>query len=107
MELVAVADPNPPSPGALPDSTAVHPDLQSLAGNHSPDVVIVATPIQTHAPLALATLASGADLYLEKPPAASLADSRQLQEAAEASGAACRSGSRASARRRWPPSTSS
>jgi predicted dehydrogenase len=87
VELVAVADPNPPSPGALPDSTAVHPDLQSLlAGNHSPDVVVVATPIQTHAPLALATLASGADLYLEKPPVASLADFRQLQEAAAASG---------------------
>ncbi|MFF2318939.1 DUF6807 family protein [Arthrobacter sp. NPDC058097] len=87
VELVAVADPNPPSPGALPDTTAVHPDLQSLlAGNHSPDVVIVATPIQTHAPLALAALASGADLYLEKPPVASLADFRQLQAAAEASG---------------------
>ncbi|MET3932608.1 DUF6807 family protein [Arthrobacter sp. OAP107] len=87
VELVAVADPNPSSPGALPDSTAVHPDLQSLlAGNHSPDVVVVATPIQTHAPLALATLASGADLYLEKPPVASLADFRQLQEAAAASG---------------------
>ena len=87
VELVAVADPNPPSPGALPATTAVHPDLQSLlAGNHSPDVVIVATPIQTHAPLALAALASGADLYLEKPPVASLADFRQLQEAAGASG---------------------
>ena len=87
VELVAVADPNPPAPGALPATTAVHPDLQSLlAGNHSPDVVIVATPIQTHAPLALATLASGADLYLEKPPVASLADFRQLQEAAESSG---------------------
>ena len=45
VELVAVADPSPPPPGALPDSTAVHPDLQSLlAGNHSPDVVVVATP---------------------------------------------------------------
>lgn len=87
VELVAVADPNPPSPGALPDSTGVYPDLHSLlAGSHSPDVVIVATPIQTHAPLALATLASGADLYLEKPPVASLADFRQLQEAAELSG---------------------
>lgn len=87
VELVAVADPNPPAAGALPDSTAVHPDLESLlAGNHNPDVVIVATPIQTHAPLALATLASGADLYLEKPPVASLADFRRLQEAAEASG---------------------
>lgn len=87
VELVAVADPNPPAADALPESTAVHPDLESLlAGNHSPDVIIVATPIQTHAPLALATLASGADLYLEKPPVASLADFRRLQEAAEASG---------------------
>lgn len=87
VELVAVADPNPPAPGALPATTAVHPDLHSLlAGNHSPDVVIVATPIQTHSPLALATLAAGADLYLEKPPVASLADFRQLQEAVETSG---------------------
>ena len=87
VELVAVADPNPPAPGALPDTAAVHPDLHSLlAGNHSPDVVIVATPIQTHSPLAVATLAAGADLYLEKPPVASLADFRKLQEAAETSG---------------------
>ena len=87
VELVAVADPNPPSPGALPATTAVHHDLQSLlAGNHRADVFNVATRIQTHAALALAALASGADLYLEKPPVASLAEFRQLREAAEASG---------------------
>ncbi|MFJ4171996.1 DUF6807 family protein [Paenarthrobacter sp. NPDC089714] len=87
VELVAVADPNPPAPGALPETTAVHADLDSLlAGNHSPDVIIVATPIQTHAPLALSVLASSADLYLEKPPVASMKDFIRLQQAARDSG---------------------
>jgi predicted dehydrogenase len=49
------------------------------------DLVSVATPIQTLAPLALAAL-KAADLYLEKPPVASLADFRLLQAAATASG---------------------
>ncbi|MFJ4209705.1 DUF6807 family protein [Paenarthrobacter sp. NPDC089675] len=87
VELVAVADPNQPAPGALPDATAVHPNLESLlAGNHQPDVIIVATPIQTHAPLALAVLASSADLYLEKPPVASMEDFIRLQQAAREAG---------------------
>ncbi|TVU62471.1 oxidoreductase [Paenarthrobacter nitroguajacolicus] len=87
VELVAVADPNPPAPGALPETTAVHGNLdQLLAGSHRPDVIIVATPIQTHAPLALSVLASEADLYLEKPPVASMQDFLRLQEAASAAG---------------------
>ncbi|WP_284986287.1 DUF6807 family protein [Arthrobacter sp. fls2-241-R2A-172] len=87
VDLVAVADPNPPAPGTLPATTAVHSNLGDLlAGNHSPDVVIVATPIQTHAPLALSVLAAQADLYLEKPPVASMKDFLHLQEAASAAG---------------------
>ncbi|VXC62810.1 Oxidoreductase [Arthrobacter sp. 9V] len=87
VNLVAVADPNPPAPGALPESTAVHANLDGLlAGNHRPDIIIVATPIQTHAPLALSVLASEADLYLEKPPVASMSDFLRLQEAAAEAG---------------------
>jgi len=87
VDLIAVADPNPPAPGDLPASTAVHANLDELlAGDHQPDVIIVATPIQTHAPLALAVLASKADLYLEKPPVASMSDFLRLQEAAAMSG---------------------
>ncbi|MCD4851694.1 PmoA family protein [Arthrobacter sp. AK01] len=87
VELVAVADPNPPSAGALPENTAVHENLDSLlAGDHRPDIIIVATPIQTHAPLALSVLASQADLYLEKPPVASMNDFLRLQDAANAAG---------------------
>ncbi|WP_411374264.1 Gfo/Idh/MocA family protein [Arthrobacter sp. MPF02] len=87
VELVAVADPHPPASGSVPSSAAVFPGLDDLlAETQSLDVIIVATPIQTHAPLALAALAADADLYLEKPPVASLADFTRLGEAAAASG---------------------
>ncbi|MDR6988066.1 putative dehydrogenase [Paenarthrobacter nitroguajacolicus] len=87
VELVAVADPHPPAPGALPETTAIHANLDGLlAGDHRPAVIIVATPIQTHAPLALSVLASEADLYLEKPPVASMKDFLRLQDAASAAG---------------------
>lgn len=87
VELVAVADPRPPEPGSVPATAAVFPGLtELLAGTPDLDVVIVATPIQTHAPLGLAALATTADLYLEKPPVASLADFNSLCNAAQASG---------------------
>ncbi|MDQ0824360.1 putative dehydrogenase [Arthrobacter sp. B2I5] len=87
VELVAVADPQPPAPGALPPSAASYPGLDLLLeDNPDLDLIIVATPIQTHAPLALAALATDAELYLEKPPVASLADFNRLCAAASASG---------------------
>ena len=87
VELVAVADPQPPAPGAVPDTAAVFPGLpELLAATQDLELIIVATPIQTHAPLGLAALTTNADLYLEKPPVASLADFNTLCEAAEASG---------------------
>ncbi|MFF1382095.1 DUF6807 family protein [Arthrobacter sp. NPDC058288] len=86
VTLVAVADPNPPASGALPPETAVFATLDDLlAATPGLDLVIVATPIQTHAPLALAALPH-ADLYLEKPPVATLADFNRLQDEAAAAG---------------------
>jgi len=86
VSLVAVADPNPPAPGALPPETVVFGNLDELlAATPALDLVIVATPIQTHAPLALTALPH-ADLYLEKPPVASLADFNRLQYAAAEAG---------------------
>ncbi|MFJ6268430.1 Gfo/Idh/MocA family protein [Pseudarthrobacter oxydans] len=87
VELVAVADPQPPAAGSVPASAGVYPGLDELlSATTSLDLVIVATPIQTHAPLALAALRTDADLYLEKPPVASLADFNRLCDAAAASG---------------------
>lgn len=86
VELVAVADPQPPAPGYVPASAQVFPGLDELlSAAGALDLIIVATPIQTHAPLALAALGTGADLYLEKPPVASLADFNRLCDAAAAS----------------------
>ncbi|GAA1776999.1 hypothetical protein GCM10009712_25940 [Pseudarthrobacter sulfonivorans] len=87
VELAAVADPNPPQSGALGDSVAVFSTLDELlAAGPAPDVVILATPIQTHAPLALSALAAGSDVYVEKPPVASMAQFRDLLAASDASG---------------------
>ncbi len=86
VSLVAVADPNPPAPGTLPHETAIFSTLEELlAETPALDLVIVATPIQTHAPLALTALPH-ADLYLEKPPVASIADFNALQDAANRAG---------------------
>lgn len=87
VELVAVADPQAPAPGAVPSSAAVYAGLDELlAETPALDVIIIATPIQTHAPLALAALATDADLYLEKPPVASLADYNRIRSTADAAG---------------------
>ncbi|ERK69720.1 oxidoreductase, NAD-binding domain protein [Leifsonia aquatica ATCC 14665] len=71
--LVAVAEPSPLQPGELPDGVRTYSDAAALlAAEHDLDVVIVSTPLHTHFGLAEAVLASGADLYLEKPPVTSL-----------------------------------
>ncbi|MDT0168318.1 DUF6807 family protein [Pseudarthrobacter sp. BRE9] len=87
LELVAVADPNPPQPGSLSGSVAVFPDLDGLlAAQPGVDVVIIATPIQTHAPLAIAALSAGMDVFVEKPPVASLAQFEQVLDTAREKG---------------------
>ncbi len=93
LDLVAVADPNPPEAGRLADSVAVFHNLEDLlAAGTAPDVVIIATPIQTHAALGMAALAAGADVYLEKPTAASMAQFHELRQAADAAGKAVQIG---------------
>jgi len=51
------------------------------------DVMVVATPPDSHAELALAALAAGADVLVEKPFATTLADADRLVAAASAAGA--------------------
>lgn len=93
LQLVAVADPNPPAPDQLSADVRIFNNLETLlAAGTAPDVVIVATPIQTHASLGLAALAAGADVYLEKPTAASMAQFHELRAAAQAAGRAVQIG---------------
>ena len=86
-EVVAVADPRG-GDGArhLPEGTPVHPDLDALLAAGTPDVVVIATPIHTHLPLATRALQAGAAVLLEKPTTASLAEFTELTEVAEKAG---------------------
>ncbi|WP_309232684.1 Gfo/Idh/MocA family oxidoreductase, partial [Actinotalea sp. JY-7885] len=95
--LVALADPRPPdadspdAPSSDRPGVPWFPDLRALLDASAadpttrPDVVVVATPIHTHADLATLALRAGADVLLEKPPTASLDElDRLLGTAAEA-----------------------
>ncbi|MFP3714147.1 Gfo/Idh/MocA family protein [Puerhibacterium sp. TATVAM-FAB25] len=93
--LAAVVDPAPPRPGDAAHGTDAPwlTDLGDLlAGRERPDVVVLSTPIPTHLPLARAAMEAGADVLLEKPPAASLAEHAAIVEAAERTGRLCQVG---------------
>lgn len=91
--LDAVADPQPPDAGSVPEGTPSFASLDELlAARPAPDVAIVATPLQTHGPLGAAALDAGAHLYLEKPPVPSLAAYRELLAHAQRSGRAVQVG---------------
>lgn len=93
LALVAVADPRRPEPGELDESVEVFDTAEDLfAAGTAPDVVIIATPIHTHAGLAVAALEAGADVYLEKPAAASMEQYRRIMEAAARTGRAVQVG---------------
>ena len=91
-ELIGVVDPQEP-PAEVAELW--HRDLDSLLASRAdapPEVVIIATPIDTHLPLAQQALAAGAHVYLEKPPVPSLADHAVLEAAAAAAGRAVQIG---------------
>ncbi len=91
--LVAVADPRPPEDGTLGAGVGVFANLEDLlAAGTTPDVVVIATPIQAHAPLAHAAIAAGADVYVEKPPVASMEQYHSLLAAADKAGVAVQTG---------------
>ncbi|WP_324649392.1 DUF6807 family protein [Georgenia sp. H159] len=93
-ELVGVADTRAPEGesrelvGSAPHFTA----LTELLAATAPDVVIIATPIDTHAELAATALRAGSHVLLEKPPTASLAEFTALLDLTEETGLACQVG---------------
>jgi predicted dehydrogenase len=93
--LVAVADPRPPGPLAprLSDATW-HDSLSDLLADPRarPDVVVLATPVHTHADLAVAAMRAGCDVLLEKPPTPSIALYEQVRAAVDDTGRICQVG---------------
>ena len=87
VQLVAAVDPGV----ALDPPTIYGVDLyadltEALAAVGPVDVVVIAAPIGDHFRLAQIALTSGADVYLEKPPVASLDDFNSLLAAEQETG---------------------
>jgi predicted dehydrogenase len=72
LRVVALADPAVQEPAL--DGIPVFADLDPALHEHPADVVIVATPIDTHEALCASAMRAGADVLLEKPPVATMAD---------------------------------
>lgn len=105
LEFVALVDPAPidvaalrsDGPTTLDGDDAVKsaaaipwfPDLDAFFDDRAtstPDVVVVCTPIHTHASLATQALRAGCDVLLEKPPTSSLSEFDQLLAVVEGTG---------------------
>ena len=85
-ELVAVADPSSDAPRVASAAGAIHHvDLPAML-REPLDAVILATPNHLHRAGALECVAAGVPFLVEKPLAASVADAREIVEAAERAG---------------------
>ena len=87
MVLAAVADTVPAGHGELPADVRQMTDVGAMLEPGDLDVVIVSTPIHTHAWIAEASIEAGADVLLEKPPTATMSEFDQLRALAARSGA--------------------
>lgn len=73
LTLAAFVDPIVAAETDRENDLPVFADLdRAIAGVGRPDIVIVATPIGAHFPLARAAMRAGADVLLEKPPVPSM-----------------------------------
>lgn len=96
--LCAVVDPREPAEGhaVYGTGTAWFPTLGDLLSSPDPDVrpdvVVLCTPIPTHLPLAKAAMEAGADVLLEKPTTASLAELTELVAVSDRTGRLCQVG---------------
>ena len=92
LELVALVD---PAGGPLIRDGVRVPEerlpvrldsMDDLLGRIPVDIVVIATPLHTHAALAMAALRAGADVLLEKPPVTDLATLALLEGAVAETG---------------------
>ena len=74
---------------ALLPATRLSDSLDELLADETLDGVLLATPVPTHAPLALRVLGAGKHCFVEKPLAQSVADAERVVAAAAAAGTRC------------------
>lgn len=70
----------------LPADTAVYTDTKSVLADPNIDAVVIATPLSTHAEIAIAALRAGKHVLLEKPLAPSLDEAKKIESAVSTSG---------------------
>jgi predicted dehydrogenase len=94
IRLAGVADVRRPDRAqlGLDAETAVSTDGAELIDRLRPAVVVISTPVHTHAELAATAFAAGAHVLLEKPPTPTLAGFERLLAAQRAAGVACQIG---------------
>lgn len=92
-QLIGLVDPaGAPEDGFGADAPHWPSIDDAFAAGIRPDIVIVATPTGTHFSLAAAALEHGADVYLEKPPVATMAQFTELLEIQRRTGRAVQVG---------------
>lgn len=85
LRLAAVVDPTPAAADLAGQNAVPHfPSVGEMLAGARPAGVIVASPNETHLPIACACLEAGIPILLEKPPANSLVEVRQLVETSSA-----------------------
>lgn len=88
--LVAGIDPYPERSSWLGELQQAHvplfPNLEDFYQRGAADLVIIAAPIQHHAPLTCQALAHGSNVLCEKPLAGSLEDAKKMLAAEQATG---------------------
>ncbi|MDJ1158062.1 Gfo/Idh/MocA family oxidoreductase [Chelatococcus sp. SYSU_G07232] len=80
-ELAAIVDPSPSARGIAGAGVPVFDAIEAMLQTVRPDGVVLATPNQLHVPGALACLAAGVPVLVEKPLADGLEEGRRLVEA--------------------------
>ncbi|MGW0515775.1 Gfo/Idh/MocA family protein [Crossiella sp. NPDC003009] len=81
-----VRDPAPEARELLPPGAVFAAEAAELLRRTTPDIAVVATPPQTHLPLALIAVEAGCHLLVEKPPVLDLAGFGELAARAERAG---------------------
>lgn len=87
VQLVALADPKGAPTADYGSDVPSWPTLDAaLESGVRPDIVIIATPTNTHFALAARALEAGSDVYLEKPPVATMEQFTELLAIQERTG---------------------
>lgn len=89
VDVVAVCDLDEARARALAGHAETYTEWRKLIAQETPDVVFVCTPPLAHREVAVAALDQGIHVYLEKPIARGLEDTRAIVDAASRSAAVC------------------